>query len=60
MHRQPTPGSVASAEEQAGSLSSAEVQAITEDMDAARRADEEGDSAACEKALSDVDQILKQ
>ncbi|HEY1864771.1 MAG TPA: hypothetical protein VGG77_14050 [Roseiarcus sp.] len=59
MHRQPTPGSVASAEQQAGALSTEEVQAITEAMDEARHADDEGDSAGCEKALSDVDRMLK-
>ena len=58
MHRQPTPGSVASAEQQAGDLSSADVQAITEAMDVARRADDEGDRAGCEKALSEVDRVL--
>ena len=56
MHRQPTPGSIASAEQQAGDLSSADVQAITEAMDVARHADDAGDRAGCEKALSEVDQ----
>ena len=60
MHRQPTPGSIASAEQQAGDLTSEEAQAITEAMDEARHADDEGDRAGCEKALSDVDRILKQ
>ena len=60
MHRQPTPGSIASAEQQAGALSTEEVQAITEAMDEARHADDEGDGGGCEKALSDVDRILKQ
>jgi hypothetical protein len=60
MHRQPTPGSVASAEQQVGALSTEEVQAITEAMDEARHADDEGDGAGCEKALSDVDRMLKQ
>jgi hypothetical protein len=59
MHRQPTPGSLAGAEEQAGDLTSEENDAITEAMDAARHADDEGDRAGCEKALSDVDRILK-
>ena len=59
MHRQPTPGSIASAEQQAGDLTSEEAQAITEAMDVARHADDEGDRAGCEKALSDVDRILK-
>src|ERR1700733_877899 len=60
MHRQPTPGSIASAEQQAGDLTSEEAQAITEAMDEARHADDEGDRAGCEKALSDVDRMLKQ
>ena len=59
MHRQPTPGSIASAEQDAGDLTSEEVQAITEAMDEARRADDEGDRDGCEKALSDVDRMLK-
>ena len=58
MHRQPTPGTVASAEERAGDLSPAEMQAVTKDMDEARAADDAGDRAACEKALSAVDRIL--
>ena len=59
MHRQPTPGSIASVEQQAGDLTSDEAQAITEAMDEARHADDEGDSAGCEKALNDVDRMLK-
>jgi hypothetical protein len=59
MHRQPTPGSVASAEEQAGDLTADEVEAITEAMDVARHADDAGDSAGCEKVLSEVDRMLK-
>ena len=58
MHRQPTPDSIASAEQQAGDLSSADVQAITEAMDVARHADDEGDRDGCEKALSEVDRVL--
>ena len=59
MHRQPTPGSVASAEQQAGDLTVDEMQAITEAMDVARHADDAGDLAGCEKALGDVDRVLK-
>jgi hypothetical protein len=59
MHRQPTPGSIATAEQQVGDLSGNEVQAITEDMDEARHADGADDRDGCEKALSDVDRILK-
>ena len=59
MHRQPTPGSIASAEQEAGDLTSEELQAITEALDEARHADDEGDRDGCEKALSDVDRMLK-
>ena len=58
MHRQPTPGTVASAEQKSGSLSSAQVEAITEKLDAARDADNKSDAAACEKALNEVDRLL--
>ncbi len=58
MHRQPTPSTVASAEAKVGDLSPADFQAITEDMDQARDADDAGDRAACEKALGAVDRIL--
>ena len=60
MHRQPTPGTVASAEEKAGSLSQAQVEAITEKLDTARDADNKGDSAKCEKALSEAERMLQQ
>ena len=59
LHRQPTPGTVASAEQKAGDLSSAQVEAITAKLDAARDADDKGDGAACEKALNEVDHMLK-
>jgi len=59
MHRQPTPATVASAEQKTGALSSAQVEAITAKLDAARDADDKGDSAACEKALNEVDRMLK-
>jgi hypothetical protein len=59
MHRQPTPGSVATAEQQAGDLTADELQAITEAMDVARHADDSNDGAGCEKALSEVDRMLK-
>ncbi len=59
MHRQPTPATVATAEQKTGALSSAQVEAITAKLDAARDADDKGDSAACEKALNEVDRMLK-
>ena len=58
MHRQPTPLSVAGAEEKAGDLSEAEVKAITAFMDEARKADAAGDVAACQKALADAERML--
>jgi hypothetical protein len=59
MHRQPTPGSIASAEQQAGDLTTEEAQAVTEAMDEARHADDAGDREGCERALSNVDRMLK-
>jgi hypothetical protein len=58
MHRQPTPLTVAGAEEKAGDLSEAEVKALAAFMDEARKADLAGDVAACKKALADADRML--
>jgi hypothetical protein len=58
MHRQPTPGSVASAEAQVGDLSDADLNVLTQDMGEARKSDAAGDHAGCEKALADVRRIL--
>lgn len=58
MHRQPTPGSVASAEQQAGDLTADQLQAVTEAMDEARHADDQGDAAGCEQAMNNVDGML--
>lgn len=59
MHRQPTPGTIASAEQQAGDLTADELQAITEAMDTARHADDQGDDSGCETALNEVDRMLQ-
>jgi hypothetical protein len=59
MHRQPTPGTVATAEAKAGNLSSEQVEAITKTLDAARDADDKGDRAACEKALNEAERMLR-
>jgi hypothetical protein len=56
LRRQPPPGSIAT--DEAGDLTSEQAQAITQDMDEARHADDAGDLAGCEKALGDVDRIL--
>ena len=58
MNRQPTPATVAAAEAKLGDVSEAQVKAVREFMQAARRADEAGDKPACEKALSDARAIL--
>jgi hypothetical protein len=58
MHRQPTPLTVAGAEQKAGDLSEADVKALAAFMDAARKADLAGDVAACQKALADADRML--
>jgi hypothetical protein len=58
MHRQPTPGLIASAERQAGDLTADQLQAVTEAMDQARHADDQGDDASCQEALNDVDRVL--
>jgi hypothetical protein len=58
MHRQPTPLTVAGAEEKAGDLSEAEVKALAAFMDEARKADLAGDVPACKKALADADRML--
>jgi hypothetical protein len=50
-HRQPTPSSIASAEEKLGDISPADLQTLNEEMDEARKADATGDLAACQKAL---------
>ncbi len=58
MHRQPTPGTVARAEAQVGDLSEADLNTLTQDMEAAHKADAANDRAGCEKALADVRRIL--
>jgi hypothetical protein len=59
LHHQPTPSSVAGAEAQAGDISPADAQTITEAMDEARKADDAGDRAGCEKALAKAENILQ-
>ena len=59
MHRQPTPKSLAQAEEQLGDLSPEAVRAAGEAMERARAADASGDAAVCAKALQDAKAALK-
>ncbi len=60
MHHQPTPRSVGEAETKLGTISAEQVTAVVEAMTRAREADRTGDQSACEQALSDVRQILRQ
>jgi hypothetical protein len=54
VHRQPTPASVAAAEEKLGTLDPRMFQTIADAMRRARAADRAGDIDACEQALSEV------
>jgi hypothetical protein len=54
MHRQPTPASIAAAEEKLGELDARTFGPIAEAMSRARAADRAGDASACEQALTEV------
>ena len=58
MHRQPTPGSIATAEARLGEMSPEKIEAIGAAMGRARAADGAGDLGACEAALADVQRAL--
>jgi hypothetical protein len=60
MHRQPTPNSVARAEEKLGELSGAEIQTFNAAMQRADKADEDGDLSACQQALGEAQRVLDQ
>ena len=57
-HLQPTPGTLATAEEKLRELSKTKADAIRQAMDRARKADASGDKTACAQALADVDREL--
>jgi hypothetical protein len=57
-HHQPTPATVAGAEEKLGDISEAQVTAVRNYMAEAKQADDSGDKNACEKALSEARNIL--
>jgi hypothetical protein len=57
-HRQPTPGSVATAEEKLGEMSAQRVRAATEAIARARAADSAGEKSTCEEALTEVERAL--
>ena len=56
MHRQPTPGSIAAAEERLGK--GARAQRALAAISQARAADQAGDTGACERALADVQRAI--
>ena len=56
MNRQPTPGSIAAAEERLGE--GARAQRALAAMAQARAADQAGDNGACERALADVQRAI--
>ena len=56
IHRQPTPGSIAAAEERLGE--GARAQRALAAMAQARAADQAGDNGACERALADVQRAI--
>ena len=57
-HHQPTPATVAGAEEQVGDIPESVVKELRAFMQAARMADEAGDKGGCEKALAEAKSIL--
>ena len=57
-HRQPTPATIAGAEEKAGDIPASGVEDIRKFMVEARQADDAGDKAGCEKALAEAKTIL--
>jgi hypothetical protein len=58
LHRQPTPATVAGAEEKIGDVSEEQAKAVREFMVEAKKADDAGDKAACENALTKARNIL--
>jgi hypothetical protein len=58
MHRQPTPGSIAAAEERLGELSPSQIAAADQAMELARSVDTAGDKSACEQALAEAQRAI--
>ena len=60
MSVQPTPRSMAAAEEKLGDISAQSVDAIMKAMSRARASESAGDQSGCERALSDAERALAQ
>lgn len=58
LHRQPTPGSIAEAEEKLGEVSPRTAGMVAQALARARAADGAGDKGACEQALADVQRAI--
>ena len=58
MSKQPTPRSMAAAEEKLGELSQQTINAVGQAMAKARAADSAGDSSACARALAEAQQAI--
>ena len=59
LHRQPTPGSIAATELRLGVLSPEAVDAVRRGIARAHEADRNGDLAACERALANVQSAIE-
>ena len=57
-HHQPTPATLAGAEEKVGDISEQDAQSVRTYLKEARQADDAGDKPACEKALGEARKIL--
>jgi type II secretory pathway component PulM len=57
-HRQPTPSSIARAEERLREMSAETVAAVKQALGRARAADSAGDKNACEQALAEVQRLI--
>jgi hypothetical protein len=57
-HVQPTPRSMAAAEEKLGQMSPEILELVEQAMERARAADDVGDSVACKEALADVQRAI--
>jgi hypothetical protein len=57
-HRQPTPGSIAAAEQALGEVSAEKVDLVNRAMARARQADEADDAKACGEALDEVQRVI--
>ena len=57
-HHQPTPATIAGAEETLGDISESDVKAVREFMAEAKKADQAGDKTACDNALAAARKLM--